>query len=56
MPFIFYKRPLDWTAIPALTEVKETDKITRHFNVRQKVIQNWGNFKGKRLLCVRDFN
>ena len=44
-----------WTAMPALIEVKETDKIW-HFYVRQKVIQNWGNFMGKRSLCVRDFN
>ena len=45
-----------WTAMPALIEVKETDKINWHFYVHQKVIQNWGNFMGIRSLCVNDFN
>ena len=43
------------TAMPALIEVKETDKFIDIF-MRQKVIRNGGNFMGKRSLCVRDFN
>ena len=43
-----------WIAIPALIEVKETDKIKWHFYVRQKVIQIGGNFIGKR--CVLEIS
>ena len=43
--FITYNLKIDpWRAMPALIEVKETDKINWHFYVRQKVNQNWGNF------------
>ena len=43
------------TATRALIKVRETDKINWR-SYKQKIIQNWYYFTGKRVLCVKDFN